>query len=57
LAALYESGGDPRDWELALKVFARALKGREASQPFPEDGFVGAAQHFLWYLSREFNPP
>jgi hypothetical protein len=57
LAALYESGGDPRDWELALKVFARALKGREASQPFPEDGFVGAAQHFLWYLSREFDPP
>ena len=57
LAAIYESGGDPRDWELALKVFARALKGREASQPFPEDGFVGAAQHFLWYLSREFDPP
>lgn len=57
LAALYESGGDPKHWELALRAFTRALQDREASQPVSAGALPGGAQHFLWYLSREFNPP
>ncbi len=57
LAALYESGGDPKHWELALKVFTRALQDQEASRPISAGAFPGGAQQFLWYLSREFDPP
>ena len=57
LAALYESGGDPKFWELALKIYNRALQDQEASDPVSEGAFPGGAQQFLWYLSREFDPP
>ncbi len=57
LAALYQAGGDPRHWELALRLFAEAMEDREASRSIPEGAFSGEAQHFLWYLSRTFDPP
>lgn len=57
LAALYETGGDPKHWELALRVFAEAMQDREASRSVPAGAVSGEAQHFLWYLSRAFDPP
>lgn len=57
LAALYQSGGDPKHWELALRVFTGALQNGEASQPVSAGAFPGGAQRFLWYLSRTFDPP
>ena len=57
LAALYQAGGDPKHWELALRLFTEAMQDREASRSVPEGAFSGEAQHFLWYLSRTFDPP
>lgn len=57
LAALYETGGDPEHWELALRVFTEAMQDRDASRPLAAGAFSGEAQHFLWYLSRAFDPP
>lgn len=57
LAALYETGGDPRHWELALRVFTEAMQDREGSRSVPSGAISGEAQHFLWYLSRAFDPP
>ncbi|MDE2964192.1 MAG: hypothetical protein OXU26_09780 [Acidobacteriota bacterium] len=57
LAALYETGGDPRHWELALRAFTEAMQDREASRSVPSGAISGEAQHFLWYLSRAFDPP
>jgi hypothetical protein len=57
LAALYESGGDPKHWELALKVFVEAMQDRESSRSVPARVVWDDAQHFLWYLSRAFDAP
>ena len=57
LAALYETGGDPKLWELALRVFTEATQDREVSRSAPAGAFSGEAQRFLWYLSRAFDPP
>lgn len=57
LAALYEAGGDPEHWELALRAFAEAMQDREESRSVPSGAISGEAQHFLWYLSRAFDPP
>ena len=57
LAALYESGGDPQHWELALRAFTEAMQDREESRSVPSGAISGEAQHFLWYLSRAFEPP
>ena len=57
LAALYETGGDPKHWELALRVFTEAMQDREASRSVPAGAVSGEAQRFLWYLSRAFDPP
>ena len=57
LAALYETGGDPRHWELALRAFTEAMQDREASRSVPPGAVSSQAQHFLWYLSRAFDPP
>ncbi len=57
LAALYETGGDPEHWELALRVFSEGMQDREAFGSDPAGAVSGEAQHFLWYLSRAFDPP
>lgn len=57
LAALYETGGDPNHWELALRTFTEAMQDREASRSVPSGAISSEAQHFLWYLSRAFDPP
>ena len=57
LAALYQTGGDPKHWQLALRVFTRAMQDRDPSRPVSAGAFSGEAQHFLWYLSRAFDPP
>lgn len=57
LAALYETGGDPEHWELALRVFTEAMRDGEASRSVPAGAVSSQAQHFLWYLSRAFDPP
>jgi len=57
LAALYETGSDPKHWELALRAFIEAMQDRDTSRPISAGTFSGEAQHFLWYLSRAFHPP
>lgn len=57
LAALYETGGDPSHWELALRAFTQAMQDREGARSVPSGAVSGEAQHFLWYLSRAFDPP
>ena len=57
LTALYETGGDPKLWELALRVFTEATQDRGVSRSVPAGAFSVEAQHFLWYLSRAFDPP
>lgn len=57
LAALYETGGDPEHWKLALRVFTEAIQDREASRSVPSGAVSSQAQHFLWYLSQAFDPP
>ncbi len=57
LAALYEAGGDPEHWELALRAFIEAMQDRDTSRPISAGAYSGEAQHFLWYLSRAFDPP
>ena len=57
LASIYESSGDLNYWKLALEVFTRGVNHVEESATLPVDAYFHGAQHFLWYLSRDFHPP
>ncbi len=57
LASIYESSGDPKYWDLALEAFMQGVRNAEMSKTLPLDACFHGPQHFLWYLSRDFDPP